>query len=101
MGRPQAARMPITGDFVQSNQVYGLDPLDNLERFISELYAHAQAQGLPVETMISEYAPGQYELTLRYRESGLRANFMAKPFANRSGSGMHLHTSLMDAAGGT
>ncbi len=121
LGRPQAARMPITGDFVQANQVYGLDPLDNMEQFISELYAHAEVQGLPVETMISEYAPGQYELTLRHRESGLRAaddlvmlkrllrglsirhgmraNFMAKPFAQRSGSGMHLHISLTDEAG--
>lgn len=121
LGRPQAARMPITGDFVRSNQVYGLDPLDNLEKFISELYDHAEIQGLPVETMISEYAPGQYELTLRHRDSGLRAaddlvmlkrlvrglsirhvmraNFMAKPFSHRSGSGMHLHTSLTDGTG--
>lgn len=121
LGRPQAARMPITGDFVQTNQVYGLDPLDNMERFIAELYAHAEVQGLPVETIISEYAPGQYELTLRHRDSGLRAaddlvmlkrlvrglsirhgmraNFMAKPFARQSGSGMHLHTSLTDEAG--
>ncbi|EBA10255.1 glutamine synthetase family protein [Sagittula stellata] len=120
-GRPQAARMPITGDLNHTNQVYSLDPLDNLQTFIAELYAHAEVQGLPVETMISEYAPGQYELTLRHRSSGLRAaddlimlkrlvrglairhgmraNFMAKPFAGCSGSGMHLHTSLTDKAG--
>lgn len=30
---------------------------------------------------------------------GMRANFMAKPFGGRSGSGMHLHTSLTDEAG--
>ncbi|MEJ2036718.1 MAG: glutamine synthetase family protein, partial [Maritimibacter sp.] len=97
------------------------DPLDNMEGFIAELYAHAEVQGLPVETLISEYAPGQYELTLRHRNSGLRAaddlimlkrlvrglairhgmraNFMAKPFSGRSGSGMHLHTSLANDAG--
>jgi len=120
-GRPQAARMPITGDLNQTNQVYSLDPLDNMQTFIAQLYAHAETQGLPVETMISEYAPGQYELTLRHRDSGLRAaddlvmlkrlvrglairhgmraNFMAKPFGGRSGSGMHLHTSLTDEAG--
>lgn len=120
-GRPQPARMPRTGDLVQANQVYSLDPLDNMEGFIAALYAHAEVQGLPVETMISEYAPGQYELTLRHRDSGLRAaddlvmlkrlvrglairhgmraNFMAKPFSGRSGSGMHLHTSLANAAG--
>lgn len=121
LGRPQAARMPLTGEFVQAHQVYGLDPLDSMEQFIAELYAHAEVQGLPVETMISEYAAGQYELTLRHRDSvlraaddlvmlkrlvrglsirhGMRANFMAKPFSHRAGSGMHLHTSLTVGAG--
>ncbi|NTE65528.1 glutamine synthetase [Agrobacterium tumefaciens] len=121
LGRPRAARMPMTGEIPRANQVYGLDALDNLEKFIATLYEHAQLQGLPVETMISEYAPGQYELTLRHRDNalraaddlvmlkrlvrglairhGMRANFMAKPFAHRAGSGMHLHASLADSAG--
>ncbi|MDP0662366.1 glutamine synthetase, partial [Klebsiella pneumoniae] len=30
---------------------------------------------------------------------GLQACFMAKPFADLSGSGLHLHVSLADAAG--
>ena len=120
-GRPQAARMPLTGDLLQANQVYSLDPLDNMQAFIAALYDCAEVQGLPVQTMISEYAPGQYELTLRHQDNGLRAaddlvmlkrlvrglalrhgmraNFMAKPFTGRSGSGMHLHTSLTDQAG--
>jgi glutamine synthetase len=75
-----------------------------------------------VETLISEYAPGQYELTLRYRTDLARAAddliclkrlvrgvarrhkltacFMAKPLAACAGSGMHLHVSLADGTGG-
>lgn len=121
LGRPRAARMPLTRESHSGNDVYGLDVLDRMEPLIDALYRCAEAQGLPVETLISEYAPGQYELTLRHRDSGLRAaddlvmlkrlvrglalrhgmraNFMAKPFANRAGSGMHLHASLADQSG--
>jgi len=121
IGHPRAARLPLTREYPRGNQVYSLDALDQLEPFTDALYACAAAQGLPVETLISEYAPGQYELTLHHRDNGLRAaddlvmlkrlvrgvalrhgmraNFMAKPFASRAGSGMHLHCSLADKAG--
>jgi glutamine synthetase len=76
---------------------------------------------VPLEGAISEYAPGQLELTLHHGPDALRAadeavmykriakgvaaacgceaTFMAKPFAERSGSGLHLHVSVNDAAG--
>ena len=78
-------------------------------------------QGIPAETVISEYAPGQYELTLNYRKDvmraaddlvmlkrlvraqarrhGVTACFMAKPIEKYAGSGMHFHVSLQDDAG--
>jgi glutamine synthetase len=34
------------------------------------------------------------------RATGQRATFMAKPFEERSGSGLHVHVSLIDEAGG-
>jgi glutamine synthetase len=71
---------------------------------------------------MSEYAPGQFEITLEHRADALRAVdeavlfkravrgvaarhgciacFMAKPFADRAGTGMHLHASLAEAGGG-
>jgi glutamine synthetase len=120
-GRPRAARLPLTGNPAVGNQVYSVGVLDQHEAFIDALYRAAAAQNLPVETLISEYAPGQYELTLRHRDDGLRAaddivmlkrlvrglalrhgmraNFMAKPFSNRAGSGMHVHASLADRSG--
>lgn len=120
-GRPQPARLPLTGERPSAIQVYRVDELDRLEPFVDAVYQAAEEQGLPVETMISEYAPGQYELTLRHRPDGLRAaddlvmlkrliralaarngmiaSFMAKPFAGYAGSGMHLHASLADDDG--
>ena len=100
---------------------YGLARLDDMSPLFDELYATARAQGLPVRTLMSEYAPGQFEITLEHRTDALQAideailfkravrgiaarhgciaSFMAKPFAERAGSGMHLHASLADADG--
>ncbi len=86
----------------------------------ADVYAGAKALNIPLETLISEYAPGQFEFTLRYgdlmsaadhlimtkrliravaRRHQAEACFMAKPFGQTAGSGMHLHISLADAAG--
>lgn len=95
---------------------YSLSRLEELAPIFDEVYAAARAQGIPVETLMSEYAPGQFELTLAHRDDALRAvdeaillkrllrgvaakhgkllTFMAKPFADLAGSGMHIHVSL-------
>ena len=97
---------------------YGLGRLDDMSPLFDDLYAAARAQGLPVRTLMSEYAPGQFEITLEHRADALRAvdeailfkravrgvaarhgriaSFMAKPFAELAGSGLHLHASLAD-----
>jgi glutamine synthetase len=78
-------------------------------------------QDIEAETVISEYAPGQYELTLKHQKNllkaaddivrlkriiraqarahGVTACFMAKPMENVSGSGMHFHVSMYDKKG--
>ncbi len=117
----QPALSPLTRHRSKDIQVYGLRELDDFDPFFRELYASCDAQGIPVETAISEYAPGQLELTLRHRNDamracdeaimykrvakgvanhhGLEATFMAKPFTDLAGSGMHLHVSLADHKG--
>ncbi|MCU1719189.1 glutamine synthetase family protein [Pseudomonas sp. 5P_3.1_Bac2] len=119
-GRPQPA---VQGNGIrpQAPQVYGVTELEQLQPFLDDLYAACAVQRLPVRTAISEYAPGQLELTLEHRfdalqavdegvrykrlvkgvanKHGLHACFMAKPFADLAGSGLHLHVSLADAAG--
>ncbi|MER6526127.1 type III glutamate--ammonia ligase [Streptomyces sp. NPDC001508] len=43
----------------------------------------------------------RYLLSVLAQERGMIATFMPKPFANRTGSGLHLHLSLRDTATGT
>ena len=101
--------------------VYSVDQLHGMLPLFNDIYAGAKAAGIKAETLISEFAPGQYELTLHYRENvmqaaddlmrlkrlvrmharlhGVTACFMAKPNEDYAGSGMHLHVSLQDAKG--
>ncbi|TKT77613.1 glutamine synthetase family protein [Aquamicrobium sp. LC103] len=121
-GRVQPARAVLDGRASGKTEVYSVDHLHGMEPLFSDIYAAAKAQGIPAETVISEYAPGQYELTLHYRKDVLRAAddlvmlkrlvraqarrhgvaacFMAKPIERYAGSGMHLHVSLQDGKGG-
>lgn len=100
---------------------YSLQRLNDLAPVFDDIYRAADVQGLPVGTLMSEYAPGQFEITLRHRSDallavdeaiqwkrlvrgvaerhGLVASFMAKPFTQRAGSGLHVHVSLNDATG--
>jgi len=105
----------------QKIDAYSLQRLDDLAPMFNDVYLAANAQGLPAETLMSEYAPGQFEITLHHRDDALRAVdeavmfkrvlrgvaqkhglvacFMAKPFTERAGSGLHVHVSLNDAQG--
>jgi glutamine synthetase len=120
-GTPRAPRALTNGARPQHYQAYHLQDLDDFAPFFQDLYAFADIQGLPAKTLISEYAPGQMEIVLRHRNDvikacdeaimlkrlikavadkhGLVATFMAKPYSEWSGSGMHVHISLADAAG--
>lgn len=102
-------------------QVYGLDTQDFDGEYLRELWAACDALGLPSGAAISEYAPGQYEVTLAHKPDALgaaddavrfkraakgvaarrgqTATFMAKPFAELAGSGLHIHVSVNDAQG--
>jgi glutamine synthetase len=120
-GRLQPAPGLMTRTASRRIDAYGLGRLDDMSPLFDDLYAVARAQGLPMRTLMSEYAPGQFEITLEHRADAMRAVdesilfkravrgiaarhgciacFMAKPFAGRAGSGMHLHASLADAHG--
>lgn len=103
------------------SQLYGLDELDGLESLLVDVERACAAQGLPTDTVIAESEDGQYEINLRHvpdallaadqavllkrtikavaRRHGLIASFMAKPFGEQAGNGLHVHVSLLDAEG--
>ena len=111
----------FTGARPSLHAVYGLPEVEDAAPFLRELWDACDEQNIPLEGVISEYAPGQLELTLKHRPDalhaaddavlykrtakgvarplGLEACFMAKPFSERAGSGMHLHMSFNDAGG--
>ncbi len=120
-GSIKPARDVLDGRFSAKTEVYSVDQLIGMQPLFDDIYASAAKAGITAETLISEYAPGQYELTLHYRDDillaaddlvrlkrivraqarrhGVVACFMAKPFADYAGSGMHLHVSLCDDDG--
>ena len=63
--RPAAA--VLDGRRSEWTEVYSVDHLHGMEPLFSDIYRAAEAMGIKAETVISEYAPGQYELTLHYR----------------------------------
>ncbi|MEE4302256.1 MAG: glutamine synthetase family protein [Pseudomonadales bacterium] len=112
--RPDGARL-TAGD------VYSLQDLDGFEDFLGDVYAACDRFGIAVGQASSEVGCGQFELNFRHVADPLRAaddaqlfkylvkgvaarhgfgaTFMAKPYGDQAGSGLHVHFSLVDAAG--
>ncbi len=120
-GKPMAPMAQTNDSRQQHYQPYHLQDVDDFSPFFKDLYANCDIQGLPAKTLISEYAPGQMEIVLRHRDDVLKAcdeavmlkrlikataekhgfvaTFMAKPYSEWTGSGMHVHVSLADEQG--
>lgn len=99
---------------------YSVDCAQELAGFWSDLESFCAALQLPADSWLHEMGPSQFEINLLHgdplqaadqvvlfkyavREAaarhGLQAIFMAKPLAGHPGSSMHIHQSLVDAAG--
>jgi len=120
-GRPQPPKSPISGKRPASVQVYSIDDLDEYAEFLADVLDAAHEQSLPVDALVAESAPGQFEVNLHHVDNPMYScdhatllkrliknmaydhemdtTFMAKPYHDQSGSGMHLHISLVDEKG--
>jgi glutamine synthetase len=100
---------------------FGFEEMDALSPFIDDVYRVCEVQRLPVDAVMQESGPGQFEINLKEsadavgaalhglllkravkaaaRAHGLEATFMAKPHHDWAGSGMHIHLSLLDQSG--
>ncbi|WP_437614016.1 glutamine synthetase family protein [Erwinia sp. V71] len=103
------------------SQVYSVDNLDHFAAVLSDIDTLAQCQGIPADGALAEASPGQFEINLHHTRQVLtacdhavqlkrlvrqvaenhqmNATFMAKPYEEYAGSGMHVHISMLDAAG--
>lgn len=106
----------------QGGHQYGsFDDLESVDGFLTDLDSFCHAQNIPAGAALSEYSPGQFEINLNHiddpilacdhsvllkrvvkaaaRKNGMAATFMAKPFREHAGNGLHIHTSLLDGDG--
>jgi len=118
---PKVSRVPGTHRPQPGPQVYHPDDLWDIDNFLNDLNDVCRIQNIPAGTATSEFAPGQFEINLHHlddpvlacdhalllkraikavaKQHGFVACFMAKPFEEDSGSGLHIHMSLYDKNG--
>lgn len=115
------ARPQTIGRAPEGARVLAFDKLDEWADLLAEIDAACVAQDVPAGAATAEYGGAQFEVNLGHvadpvlacdhalmlrrivkgvaNRHGLEATFMSKPFADQSGSGLHIHASLADATG--
>ena len=118
---PRLASIPGTGLKQWGIQYGAQEDMWDFDDFFDGVRTSCELQNLPCTTAHTEWAPGQFEINLHHiddvvlacdqsvllkrlvkglaRQQGMGATFMAKPFAEHSGSGLHIHISVYDAQG--
>src|SRR6056297_133747 len=113
-------RDPRSGRPVETCDILAMAQLDAFDPFLTSLYEGCASMGINAQTTTSESGAGQFEVTLHHqdalraaddtwvfktlirglaRQHGFAATFMAKPFADDAGNGMHIHFSVLDKTG--
>lgn len=120
-GDPQAPLSPRTKKRSRESHMFNMDEMADFNDVLTEIHQTCRIQNIPTDTTISENGPGQMEINLMHgadallaadqatlmkrvvrqvaRKHGLDATFMAKPYVGKSGSGLHVHFSILDKNG--
>jgi len=120
-GHPQTPVIPGSAQHYSDTQLLSLIEMQDFDAVMSTIEDACRQMNIPAETLLKENSPGQFELNLHHQSDallaadqafllkrlikgcaqkhGLIATFMAKPFAQWAGNGMHIHASVLDAQG--
>lgn len=112
---------PLSRKALKSNSILALSELQQFDAFLNDVYSACKMQQIPADTATAENGPGQFEINLLHtsdvlkaaddtvlfkeivrgvaKKHNLAATFMAKPYGDRAGNGMHVHFSLLDESG--
>ena len=112
---------PGTDDRNTQSQVYSVDNLNHFADVLNDIDELAQLQLIPADGAVAEASPGQFEINLYHTDNVLEAcddalalkrlvrlmaekhkmhaTFMAKPYEEHAGSGMHIHISMLNNKG--
>ncbi|GAB5413027.1 MAG: glutamine synthetase family protein [Congregibacter sp.] len=97
------------------------DDLLDCDAFLEDVRIACEIQNVPLTAIHSEFSPGQWEINTHHqkdallagdhamllkrivkgvaRRHGIGATFMAKPFGDTAGNGLHIHASVYDQSG--
>jgi len=116
--RLKPVRDPLSGRALDAPHILSMTQMDAFDQFLTGLYDGCAAMGIPAQTTTCESGIGQFEVTLNHQDAiraaddtwlfkslirglarryGFAATFMAKPFADDAGNGMHVHFSVLDS----
>ena len=117
----QVPPSPRSGKRRKAAETLSIRALDAFDTFFTDLYDACEAMDIPADTSTSETGLGQFEVNLMHcddalraaddawlfkmlvkglaRRHGFAASFMAKPYLEYSGSGLHTHFSVLDKSG--
>jgi glutamine synthetase len=118
---PRVANIPGTNQPQDGPQYGVMEDIEEVDKFMAELFDVCAAQNIPAGATLKEFSPGQFEVNLHHiasaeracdhavllkravkavaRRHGMHASFMAKPFAEWAGCSLHVHVSLLDGDG--
>ncbi len=117
----QVPLSPRSGKRRKAAETLSIRALDAFDTFFTDLYDACEAMDIPADTSTSETGLGQFEVNMMHSDDALRAaddawlfkmlvkglarrhgfaaSFMAKPYPEYSGSGLHTHFSLINGEG--
>ncbi len=121
LGAPELPNTRVNGNTHVGGQIFNTDAMHEYSDLLYEIQEACAELKVPLDTIVKELSPGQFELNLHHvdnpllaadnaqqlkriiksiaQQYGYIASFMAKPMADLDGNGLHIHASIVDDKG--